>query len=383
LLDLLRRSAFDVGASRRSDGPPPPDDSHIDDRVKSVLAKLWWRRPEATKTFLYTELIDIQREFIALDAGTPVYNVSTLNRLVLQHDSRERVDEFFNDQIGIERSALDVEAQRREVASWAKLTGDGFSALRLNTSIARLTDDSDLELRLLEEAIEIPDLSGLAWLRRVDFATRREGPEAVRRCLIRADDALPDDYQWMLLLGDVSFNFEEYELAIDHFARALQLRPDLPTSHELVILGWLANASEQSGDALRGASFRAQRDELELGRFREYTRHYYQQVVDSVRLRGIPVIAMQYPLLSVESLRKLLDYREDVHYVENRTNFEAALIDAGYRNLFSDSFAGSFGHLTDRGNMLVAENAANALTAMMSDLEQRAENPAHPAAGSP
>ncbi len=150
-----------------------------------------------------------------------------------------------------------------------------------------------------------------------------------------------------------------------------------------MILGWLANACEQSGDALRGANFRAQRDELELGRFREYTRHYYQKVVDSVRLRGIPVIAMQYPLLSVASLRKLLDYREDVLYLENRTNFETALLESGYRNVFSDSFAGSFGHLTDRGNMVLAENVAAALTAMMSDLEQQSEDPVRPGAGSP
>ncbi len=138
-----------------------------------------------------------------------MYNVSALDGLVLHHDSHERLDEFFNDQIGIERSALDVEEQRRQIADWAEQTGDGFAALRLSTSIARLMADSNLEKRLLEDAIEDPDLVGLAWLRRVEFATRREGPEAVRHCLIRADDALPDDYQWSSLLGDVGFMVEE------------------------------------------------------------------------------------------------------------------------------------------------------------------------------
>ena len=121
----------------------------------------------------------------------------------------------------------------------------------------------------------------------------------------------------------------------------------------------------------RKAGLRVRRDELELGRFREFTRFYYQRVVDAVRAREIPVIAMQYPLLSAESLRKLLDYREDVTYLENRTNFEAALLDVGYRALFDDLFAGSFGHLTDRGNMLVAENVVEALAEVMPELGLR------------
>ena len=31
----------------------------------------------------------------------------------------------------------------------------------------------------------------------------------MRRYLLNADEALPDDYQWSLLLGDISFMFED------------------------------------------------------------------------------------------------------------------------------------------------------------------------------
>jgi len=136
----------------------------------------------------------------------------------------------------------------------------------------------------------------------------------------------------------------------------------------LVWLGRLANACEQSGETARAEGYREQRDELDLSRFREFTRFYYQRVVDAVRAREIPVVAMQYPLLSVESLRRLLDYREDLNYLENRTNFETALLDAKYRELFDDNFAGSFGHLSPRGNQLVAENVADALAELMPEL---------------
>ena len=73
------------------------------------------------------------------------------------------------------------------------------------------------------------------------------------------------------------------------------------------------------------------------------------------------MIAMQYPLLPVSTLRKLLGHRDDVIYLENRENFEKALRQHGYKNLFVDHFAGSFGHFSDQGNRMVAEKVADAI----------------------
>lgn len=371
LLGLLWRSAFDIGVPEEPGGEAPHAEAHLDSEIRSVLERLQGRRPEATRRFRYSEMIAIQHELITADPGTPVYHLGYLKGLVLYHDTPERLDEFFINETGVEPSELGNEERRREIASWAERTGDRFTGFRLAVSIARLADDPDSERRLLEKATGDPDLAGLAWLRWADFAARSHRHELVRQYLLRADNVLPDDYQWSLLLGDISFRVEAYDLAAEHFRRALLLRPDLPASHELVVLGRLANACEQSGEVARAAGLRARRDELELGRFREFTRFYYQRVVDAVRAREIPVIAMQYPLLSAESLRKLLDYREDVTYLENRTNFEAPLLDVGYRALFDDLFAGSFGHLTDRGNMLVAENVVEALAEVMPELGLR------------
>ena len=371
LLGLLWRSAFDIGVPEEPGGEGPHAEAHLDSEIRSVIERLQGLRPEATRRFRYSELIGIQRELITADPGTPVYHLGYLKGLVLHHDTPERLDEFFINEAGVEPSELNDEERWREIASWAERTGDRFTGFRLAVSIARLADDSDSERRLLEEATGDPDLAGLAWLRWADFAARSHRHELVRQYLLRADDVLPDDYQWSLLLGDISFRIEAYDLAAVHFHRALLLRPDLPPSHELVVLGRLANACEQSGEVARAAGLRARRDELELGRFREFTHFYYQRVVDAVRAREIPVIAMQYPLLSAESLRKLLDYREDVTYLENRTNFEAALLDVRYRALFDDLFAGSFGHLTDRGNMLVAENVVEAIAEVMPELGLR------------
>lgn len=375
LASLLWRSAFDIGAPGDFENLGPSGDGHLDDETRERLAHLEALRPEATESFRISELIEIHRELIVTDPGTPFYHLSYLKGLVLHHDQEERLGEFFSNEIGVDSSMLSDEQRLGEVSRWAEQTGDVFAALRIATSIARARDDTDGEEQLLEAAVDDPEISGVAWLRMADFASRHARPELSRQSLLNADNALPDDYQWAVLLGDISFMLEVYDLAAAHFHRALTLRPDLPASHELLWLGQLANACDHSGDADRATAYRAQRDELELGRFRHFTRFHYRRVVDSVRARRIPVIAMQYPLLSVESLRKLLDYREDVTYLENRTNFKSALGETSHRELFEDNFAGAFGHLSPRGNSLVAANVATALAGVIPELAGNGSQP--------
>jgi len=367
-LALLWRSAFEIGAPVpvRHDGPR--GDDHLDDETRSKIDALERLRPDATARFRYSEMIEIHHELIDTDPGTPFYHLSYLRKIVLEHDHQDGLDEFFQNECGVVESKLDDEERSAAIAIWTGRTGDRFAALRIATSIARWADDYETEEGLLEKAIVDPELTGFAWLRMAEFASRARRPELIRQSLINAGGALPDDYQWSAVLGDVSFTLEVWDLAVNYLERALALRPDLLAGHELFFLGQLANACEQSGDTSRAAAYRAQRDELELGRFREFTRVYYQRVVDLVREREIPIIAMQYPLLSVESLRKLLNYRDDVTYLENRINFEEALLEAGYRDLFQDTFAGAFGHLSPRGNLLVAENVANTLARMSPEL---------------
>lgn len=366
-LALLWRSAFNIGGSVTGDDEEPRGDGHLDEATRTELDRLESRRPETMTRFRYSEAIEIHRELLAVDPGTPVYHLSFLKGLVVHHDPPKRLDEFLVDECSVDPAEADVDERLRLIGLWAEQTGDRFAALRLATSVARWGPDPGLEEILLETATHDPEVAGLAWLRLADFASRMRQRERTRQHLLRAEEALPDDYQWRLLLGDLSFLYEAYDVAAASFHRALTLRPDLPAGHELVLLGRLSSACEQSGDTAGAAVYRNQRDDLELGRFREFTRFYYQRVVNSIRARGIPVIAMQYPLLSVKSLQKLLDYRDDVTYLENRENFEAALLQASYREIFQDNFAGAFGHLSPRGNMLVAENVAGALSAWIPE----------------
>ena len=73
---------------------------------------------------------------------------------------------------------------------------------------------------------------------------------------------------------------------------------------------------------------------------------------------------MQYPVRSIKSLQNTLKdtyYYDKVTFISNEDNFKQALKEQKYDEIFRDQFAGEFGHCTDYGNTLIAENVAKTL----------------------
>ncbi len=70
---------------------------------------------------------------------------------------------------------------------------------------------------------------------------------------------------------------------------------------------------------------------------------------------------MQYPTLPIESLRKMFKGDEDIIFVGNEDNFNNALSNASYEEYFVDSYGGTWGHTTIKGNQLIAENVADTI----------------------
>ena len=70
---------------------------------------------------------------------------------------------------------------------------------------------------------------------------------------------------------------------------------------------------------------------------------------------------MQYPVRSVDSLKKILDSDKSIIFVDNEKVFKDAIKKEKYEDYFIDNFAGDFGHCTAKGNQLLAENVADVL----------------------
>lgn len=87
----------------------------------------------------------------------------------------------------------------------------------------------------------------------------------------------------------------------------------------------------------------------------------YRELRDAVTAAGARLVAVQYPLRDIAPLRVMLDNDPRVVFVSNRTNFKDAVMAHGYGYLFTDQFAGDFGHLSDAGNRLLADTVAAAV----------------------
>jgi len=87
----------------------------------------------------------------------------------------------------------------------------------------------------------------------------------------------------------------------------------------------------------------------------------YQRLRGMVLKRGIKLVCLQYPLRSLEDLRRMFASEDRVTFVDNEMIFREALKDGSFDDYFTDRFAGDFGHCTAKGNSLLAENVAEVL----------------------
>ena len=76
---------------------------------------------------------------------------------------------------------------------------------------------------------------------------------------------------------------------------------------------------------------------------------------------GAVLVAMQYPMRAVAPLMRLFSNRQNVVYVDNQHAFRSALSNASASEIFTDFFAGDFGHMTARGHHILAQNAAETI----------------------
>jgi len=93
--------------------------------------------------------------------------------------------------------------------------------------------------------------------------------------------------------------------------------------------------------------------------YRPTTINNYRRLKQILDKRKISLVCMQYPMRSIEPLKKIFREDEGVIFVDNEKIFKDATRKEGYKEYFVDMFAGDFGHCTPKGNNLLAENIAN------------------------
>ena len=85
----------------------------------------------------------------------------------------------------------------------------------------------------------------------------------------------------------------------------------------------------------------------------------YKKIKEILDGHKIKLICVQYPMREVDSLKRLFKDPEPMVFIDNERIFKEAVQTSGYNALFTDAFAGDFGHCTAKGNTLLAENIKN------------------------
>jgi len=98
------------------------------------------------------------------------------------------------------------------------------------------------------------------------------------------------------------------------------------------------------------------------------TKYYLPSVVNNYRKIGeiliqrkIKLVCVQYPMRNIEPLKRIFEDKEGIIFVDNEKLFKDAVRREGYWGYFTDMYGGDFGHCTEKGNRLLAENIANVI----------------------
>ena len=266
--------------------------------------------------------------------------------------------------------------------------------------LQRLRRNSEQIMGLLVRGEEAAAAARLASLRRTDpdlsahvFAEigtrsdqRGRTAQAIRVLMTAYALGKPDFWLLQRITNSLSYSPESpgderlSRQAVELFARDHQaLRPGARlVSHFASIYSNLSAPVPAMEQALKQHGVRKDRSSPH-----QNTVHNYQVIHSKLRRADVNWIAMAYPLTNVSALRNIFSeqplrkfptfydalqgrYAEltikpryrDIVFVANNDNFSHALGSRRFEELFTDRFGTSFGHTTNLGHRLIAENLA-------------------------
>jgi Flp pilus assembly protein TadD len=179
------------------------------------------------------------------------------------------------------------------------------------------------------KATEVDPTSQYAWRKLAKFNRQKKDLSKAEQALKQVKRLSPDDFAIHMELGDLSREMGNDEEALIYYRKARELMPSLTTNYQLL-----------------------------------------RQIVVG---RGLTLVAVQYPLRNIVPLAMMLgliNHKDmvlgastdpGVILVDNEQVFRQAVVKDGYEAIFTDRFAGDFGHATARGNEILSGNIAETI----------------------
>ena len=155
-------------------------------------------------------------------------------------------------------------------------------------------------------------------------------------------------------LGVAYLSQDKYAQAEEILRKALERDPE-----NAKLYGALRCLYEETGRTELAREFEKKAKEFSC--YDHITVSNYRRLREILDKRKIKSVFVQYPMRSVEPLKKIFVRQEGLVFVDNEKVFKKAVKEGGYKAYFLDMIGGDFGHCTKKGNLLLAENIAAAV----------------------
>lgn len=217
--------------------------------------------------------------------------------------------------------------------------------------------------RSLDSAFQIAGRLRVWKLARMLYYTWRPDPQAAI-----VDKYGPQPPGSILVTGTVAWQ----RILEGRDAEAQKLLQPIVEQDTWLVPKWRATAmmavsTWQQGDDAAAERYHRQAVELERQLPRSKTIGNYRALRRLLAQRRIPLVAVQYPGLPLDTLRNIVEHDPQVTFVDNEETFLQLTRERRVREVYRDLFGGLFGHLTPYANGLLAENVARAILAMVAD----------------
>lgn len=158
-------------------------------------------------------------------------------------------------------------------------------------------------------------------------------------------------------IAHIYLYLKRYNESIAFMKKAIQLNPKNDLFYSALGTIYLS-----SGNKKLAQYYLDRGERIRLNYYNPVLYNNYRIFVREVISRNIKLVCMQYPNRSIEPLKNMLEPNNSIIFVENKDNFIFALSNFNtFEDLFRDNWAGDFGHCTDKGNKIIAENLAKTI----------------------
>jgi len=167
----------------------------------------------------------------------------------------------------------------------------------------------------------------------------------------------PVNYRAHLELGWCYGYQGKYAEAEEAFKKAIELNPKDDRAYGALAV--LYKKTGRSGPA--DEYYKKAESERMKNYYSPTTIYNYREIKRILDKRRIKLVCIQYPMVTVQPLKKIFEEQSGVMFVDNEKIFKEAINKRSYGEYFIDMFGGDFGHCTYEGNRLLAENIAKVI----------------------